>query len=186
MIIHFEKDFKKTLKNISIAPTLTDGARKRISEDWQENMDLWIKDFTKKEIVNLREKIQKSTFSGNRYETMIKTIKDSYGVTKRKARFLARQETNLLLAKFKETRYTEANINEYIWTCVKMPKDKSPNEHTPGNVRYSHGILDGLTFRWDDPPITTPPGEPARRNNPGQDYNCRCFARPIVKFGEKQ
>lgn len=177
-----DKDFQKTISNITVAPQLTDERRAKIAEEWQNNMDLWIKDFTEKEIVELRKKIQDSIFSGNRYESLIKSIKASYGVTTRKAKFLARQETNLLLAKFKETRYTDAGVNEYVWGCVHMPKDKTPKQHTPGNVRYSHGILEGKVFRWDNPPVTTAPGEPERRNNPGQDYNCRCFARPIIRF----
>lgn len=177
-----DKDFQKTISNLTVAPQLTDERRAKIAEEWQNNMDLWIKNFTEKEIVELRKKIQDSIFSGNRYESLVKGIQSSYNVTARKAKFLARQETNLLLAKFKETRYTDAGVNEYIWGCVHMPKDKTPNQHTPGNVRYSHGILEGKVFRWDNPPITTEPGEPERRNNPGQDYNCRCFARPIIRF----
>lgn len=180
-----DQDFQKTLSKITVAPQLTDERRAKIAEEWQNNMDLWIKNFTEKEIVELRKKVQDSIFSGNRYESLLKGIQSSYNVTVRKAKFLARQETNLLLAKFKEVRYTDAGVNEYIWGCVHMPKDKTPAQHTPGNVRYSHGILEGKIFRWDNPPITTPPGEPARRNNPGQDYNCRCFARPIIRFKEK-
>lgn len=177
-----DKDFKETLKGITVAPELTDDQRAKIAGEWQNNMNLWIKDFTEKEIVDLRTKIQDSILSGNRYESLVQTIKSSYGVTSRKAKFLARQETNLLLAKFKESRYTDAGVNEYIWGCVHMPKDKSPSQHTPGNVRYSHGVLEGKIFRWNNPPVTTAPGEPERRNNPGQDYNCRCFARPVVRF----
>lgn len=177
-----DKDFKKTLANITVAPQFTEERRAKIADEWQNNMDLWIKDFTKEEILKLRETVMQSTFAGNRFESLIKGIQSSYNVTSRKAKFLARQETNLLLAKFKETRYRDAGVNEYIWGCVHMPKDKTPKQNTPGNVRYSHGILEGKTFRWDNPPVTTAPGEPERRNNPGQDFNCRCFARPIIRF----
>lgn len=180
-----DQDFQKTLSNITVAPQLTDERRAKIADEWQNNMDLWIKNFTEKEIVELRKVVQDSIFAGNRYESLVKGIQSSYNVTARKAKFLARQETNLLLAKFKETRYTDAGVNEYIWGCVHMPKDKTPKQHTPGNVRYSHGILEGKMFRWSSPPVTTAPGEPERRNNPGQDYNCRCFARPVIRFKEE-
>lgn len=177
-----DQDFQKTLSNITVAPQLTDERRAKIADEWQNNMDLWIKNFTEKQIVELRTKVQDSIFAGNRYESLVRGIQSSYNVTTRKAKFLARQETNLLLAKFKEIRYTDAGVNEYIWGCVHMPKDKNPKQHTLGNVRYSHGILEGKIFRWNDPPVTTAPGETVRRNNPGQDYNCRCFARPIIRF----
>jgi SPP1 gp7 family putative phage head morphogenesis protein len=169
-----DRDFKKTVQNITVAPQLSDEARKRIATEWQTNMRLWIKDFTKVEIEKLRKDLQKSVFTGNRYGSAVKTIQKSYGVSRNKAKFLARQETSLLMTKFKETRYTEAGVNEYRWRCVSGSKDHP--------VRPWHKSLDGKLFRWDDPPITTKPGEAIRRNNPGQDFNCRCFAQPIVRF----
>lgn len=179
-----EKDIQKTLSNITVEAKLSPEQREKIAEEWQNNMKLWITDFSEKEIIELRKTVQDTIFSGNRYESLLKGIQDSYGVTARKAKFLARQETSLLMAKFKETRYTAAGVNEYMWGNIGMPKDRTPNQHTPGNVRYSHAILEGKVFRWNDPPVTTAPGEPEARNNPGQDYNCRCFARPLAKFGD--
>lgn len=177
-----EKTFQKTTKGITVAPQLNDQRRKQIADEWENNIKLKIQGFAEDHIKELRETIKKAVFSGNRYEHLISGIQRSYAVTENKARFLARQETNLLLAKFKETRYRDSGVNEYRWTTVHMPKDKSPKHHTPGHVRYSHGILDGKIFRFDDPPVTTAEGEPERRNNPGEDYNCRCTAIAVVKF----
>lgn len=168
------KEVGKSLENITVLPELTIKERKKIADEWQSNMDLWISNFTKDEILRLRTDIAKSTASTNRQEALHRSIERSYGVTESKAKFLARQETSLLMAKFKETRYTKAGIKEYKWSCVAGSKLHP--------VRPSHKILDGKIFSWDNPPITTAPGEPLRRNNPGQDYNCRCSARPIVRF----
>lgn len=177
-----EKDFQKSVENITVAPALTDHQAKKIADEWQDNMDYWIENFTEQQITDLRQTIKENFFAGNRYEGLIKGIQRSYNVTENKAKFLARQETALLMAKHKKVRYLEAGVKEYKWACVKMPHDKTPKQHTAGNVRYSHGLLEGKIFRFDEPPVTTAPGEPARRNNPGEDYNCRCFAIPIVKF----
>lgn len=168
-----DRQLSKTLVGLTVPPQLTPERRRRIADEWATNMDLWVKDFTEKEILRLREQVKKVTFSGNRFETLVKTIQASYGVSARKAKFLARQETNLLLTKFKETRYVDAGVYEYRWRCVAG----SPAHP----VRPSHKALDGKVFRWDDPPITTAPGEPVRRNNPGQDYNCRCGAIPLIR-----
>lgn len=169
-----ERDFEASIKGITVAPQLTPERRKRIADEWETNMQLYIKDFTEKEILKLRGEMKKSVFTGNRYESAIKTIQRSYGVSANKAKFLARQETSLLMTKFKETRYTDAGVNEYKWGTVAGSKLHP--------VRPAHKRLEGKTFRWDDPPITTEPGEPVRRNNPGQDFNCRCFAKPVVRF----
>jgi SPP1 gp7 family putative phage head morphogenesis protein len=173
-IFRTERDLQRTIAKLAFVPELTDAQRRKIAAEWQDNVDLWIKGFAEEEIQSLRVGIQKATLAGNRYELAIKAVQKSYGVTAAKAKFLARQETNLLVTKLKETRYLDAGVVEYRWRCVAGSK------HHP--VRPSHKILDGKLFRWSDPPITSAPDEPARRNNPGQDYNCRCIAIPVVRF----
>lgn len=166
-----DQDFKKTLKNISVPPDLSREQRKKIADEWQNNMKLYIKDWSETAIKDLRRDVKGKIFEGGRYETMVKTIQKNYGVSRNKAKFLARQETNLLMAKFKETRYTEAGVKKYIWKTV------AGSANHP--VRPMHKALEGKIFSWDNPPITD---EKGHRNNPGQDYNCRCFAKPVVEF----
>lgn len=175
------KSFEKSIRGVAVAPKLTEGQAAKIAEEYTNNMKLSISGFAEKEIRELRKMVEREVFRGNRYEAIAKKIEQRYDVGKDKAKFLARQETNLLMSKFKESRYTAASVNEYRWGCVKMPHDKTPKQHTLGNVRYSHGLLEGKMFRWDTPPITSNPGEPIKRNNPGTDFNCRCFAIPIVR-----
>lgn len=171
-----EKTVRATLKNITVPAQMTDARRQAIAEEYTQNMRLYIKDWTEKEIVALRKKIQESTFKGIRYEEMIKTIQKSYEVSFNKAKFLARQETGILMAKFKASRYEEAGINEYKWRCVAGS--------TAHPVRPMHKALGdrsnkGETFRFDDPPVVNDKGE---RKNPGEDYGCRCTAVPVVRF----
>lgn len=166
-----DRDFNMTLKGITVAPKLTPARRKRIADEYTNNLRLYIQEWTQKEIVQLRERMQKHIFAGARHEDAVDMIRKSYGVSLNKAKFLARQETSLLMTKFKQTRYEDAGVNEYKWGCV-VGSPRHP-------VRPIHKSLEGKVFRWDNPPITS---ENGARNNPGQDYNCRCFARPIVKF----
>lgn len=177
-----EKDFAQSIKNITVEPQLTDEQREKIADEWQNNMRLYIKNFTEEQIKDLRQKVSDNVFSGIRRENLIKSFQENYLVTYNKSKFLARQETNLMMAKYKESKYVAAGIPEYKWACVKMPHQPSPQSiYKPGEVRYSHGILEGKIFSWNDPPVTTPPDQPQRRNNPGQDYRCRCFAIPILR-----
>lgn len=166
-----DKDFKKTLKNITIVPDLPPERRKQIAKEWSDNMKLDIKNWTEKAIKDLRKDVQKVVFTGNRHETMVKTIQASYGVSQNKAKFLARQETNLLMAKYNKSRYLDAGIKKYKWGTV------AGSALHP--VRPMHKALEGKVFFFDDPPVTNEKGD---RNNPQEDYNCRCFARPIVEF----
>lgn len=171
-----DRDVKATLKSVSIPPDLTKKRVQDIADDWENNLKLYIKKFSEEEIASLRKKVKESVFAGNRYGSLVKTIQRSYEVSENKARFLARQETGLLMAKFKASRYKESGIDEYQWACVAGSKNHP--------VRPWHKALENKIFRWDDPPVTTKPGEAQRRNNPGEDYNCRCYPIPIVRFGK--
>lgn len=181
-----DHEFQKNVSKIKVMPKLSDEQRAKIAADWQNNMDLNIRSFSEKQIKELRQTVKDTYLAGNRYESLVKGIESSYGVTSRKAKFLAQNETMLLMSKFKEVRYVEAGAKQYKWGCVKMPHDKAPPApHIKGNVRYSHGILEGHIFSFDSPPIITNPGQPEVRGNPGTIYNCRCFARPLIRFDKE-
>ena len=173
------RDFQSSIKGVTVASKLTDEARKKIADEWQNNMQLWIKDFTEEQIKKLRADLQTSVFAGNRYESAISTIQKSYGVSANKAKFLARQETSLLMAKFKKNRYADAGVYEYKWGRVS---GTPLHPVRPQHKKLAEASDQGKIYRWDDPPITSEPGTPTRRNNAGEDYNCRCFPKPVVRF----
>lgn len=178
-IFKLNKKFEDSVKSITIAPKFDDAQRKRLASEYQEDLKRPIKDFTSEQIEKLRKQIRASAEAGNRFETLQKSIQESYGVTVGRARFIARQETNLVTAKFTEMRYQAAGVTEYKWRSVTGSKAHP--------VRPAHQALNdasqkqGKVFRFDDPPITSEPGEAVRRNNPKQDFNCRCTAVPIVR-----
>lgn len=172
----FEVDgaIRASFGKLAIQPTLTAAERKIIAEEWEENARLYIRNFTKSETAKLRAMIKANALKGLRFEHAIASIQKSYGVSERKAKFLAKQETSLLMSNLKKARYTGAGSNEYRWRCV-AGSPKHP-------VRPSHKKLDGTIQRWDAPPITTGPNQPVRRCAPGEDFECRCTAIPIVRF----
>lgn len=183
-----DRSFRKNIRSITTATTLTPEQRARISKEWQNNMNLYIRDWTEGQIKELRAKIFEDVMSGARKASLVppllkitKTIQGSHEEAVNKAKFLAHQETRLMMSALKQTLYQDAGSHGYIWRCVHRPHDQDPKHHTPGNVRYSHGQLNGKEFRWDSPPVTTNPGQRTRRNHPGQDYFCRCHARPLVR-----
>ena len=104
-------------------------------------------------------------------EKLAKKIKASYGVSQSKATFLARQESNLLLAKFRESRYNEIGCDEYIWQTV-VGSPSSP-------VREGHARLNGTRQRFSNPPVVNKKGD---RKNPSEDYGCRCRPKPVIRF----
>ena len=168
-LFKIEKDFQKSVANITVAPEINKDTIRKISDEYETNMRKHIVKWTEDEIISLRGKVKERVFSGYRYEGMIKTIQESYGVSENKAKFLARQETKLMTVKYKEDRYLSAGITDYVWVTTRG-----------SNARESHQSLNGKTFSFLNPPVTSDRGTPPRHNNPGEDYNCYCVARPII------
>lgn len=165
-IFKVDKRVSQSLKNITVAPQLTEAGKEKLASDYTNNMQLYIQKFTEDEIIKLRENVQRRVFSGVRYENLVKSIKHSYGVSQRKAKFLARQETSILMAKFKQTRYQDAGVDRYKWRCVP-------------NARPLHKVHNNKIYSFSSPPVVDSKGN---RKNPGEDYGCRCTAIPIVRF----
>ncbi len=130
-------------------------------------MNLQIKNFTDKMIVQLRDEVEQSALGGYRFEDLAKRVETRYGVAQNKARFIAQQETSLFLAKQRESRFSEVGCVEYIWSGVGDERE-----------RHDHKALNGRRFRYDDPPVVDV--RTGRKANPGQDFGCRCADRPIL------
>lgn len=103
-------------------------------------------------------------------------IQNRFDVTKSKANLLARDQIGTLNADLTRARQESAGVKEYVWSS-------SGDER----VRECHRELDGKTFRYDDPPAMwymTKHGKvySGRHCNPGEDYQCRCVAKPVFDF----
>ena len=165
---YIDVSFDQTVKSITIAANVTQSMRQQIARDYSENMKLYIRNFTEQQIIDLRQKVEKNAFSGLRAFNLEAMIKQTHNVTAAKAKFLARQETSLLLSKYTESRYKDAGITKYKWLTSRDVR-----------TRHDHKLLDGKIFDFNYPPITDI--KTGARNNPGCDYNCRCVAQPLIE-----
>lgn len=160
--------FDATVKAISIKPKFTAAQQQALSDNYATNMELYIQKWAKQSILKLRESVTQNVYKGNRASELVKKIQGSYRVSREKAKFLARQETSLLMSKMREERYKGIGITRYRWEGANDERE-----------RPDHKALNGKIFSWDNPPITN--RETGARNNPGEDFNCRCIAVPIIE-----
>lgn len=165
-IFWMNDDFKKSVAAITIPPVLTPEQARNLATSWTNNLQLFIRGWTQKEVVKLRGQVQENAFIGQRSQSMVKMIEDSYGVMRSKAKFLARQETTLLMSKFREQKFKEVGVTRYRWLTSNDER-----------VRHDHKELNGKVFDWSQPPVVD--RKTGRRANAGEDFNCRCVARPI-------
>jgi SPP1 gp7 family putative phage head morphogenesis protein len=168
------KQFNSTVKAIDVVEVsaeMTPEIAKTLSQELTENLDLSIRNFVQEEIPKLRAQVQDNAFAGYRSDRLAEIIEARYGVTKRKAAFLADQETGLLVSKYREQRYRAVGSRSYKWST-------SHDER----VRADHRMLDQQIFSWDSPPVTN--RATGARNNPGEDFRCRCVAMPVIELPE--
>lgn len=181
----FEKGFESQAKKLEVSPELDERSRDIMAQTYTQNMKLYIEDFANKEIKSLRDAVEGNTMEGYRFDKLIPTIKKRYGVSVRKAKFLARNETSIFMSKYHEQRYAEAGVTEYVWSTSHDSRVRPTAQvaQQPGIAKYdNHRRLDGRVFSFTDPPVVdTAKG---RKANPGQDYNCRCVAIPVL--GDKR
>lgn len=162
-----EEDFQKAVASITIAPELTESGIKFIAREWGQNLDLYIKTWVEEDILKLRQEVQANAFAGRRANDLRKMLESNYGVSRRKAEFLARQETSLLVSKMRETRSRDIGSTRYRWST-------SHDER----VRHDHKDLNAKIFDWTQPPVTN--RKTGARNHPGEDFGCRCIAIALI------
>jgi SPP1 gp7 family putative phage head morphogenesis protein len=98
--------------------------------------------------------------TGRTTEELRKEIQARYGVSQSRAELIARDQISKFNGQVTEYRQTSVGIDRYMWST-------SGDER----VRTSHKENDGRVFEWKNPPET---------GHPGQDYQCRCVAIPVV------
>lgn len=160
-------EVKKNVKNINvITPELTETQKQEISKTYTENMQFYVKGWTEERIIKMREKVQEAVLNGYRPDTVQKMLETEYGIGAKKAKFLAQNETCIMLASYKKATYTEMGFDKFIWRTI-----------TDGKERPLHKELNGTTWRYDDPPVIDE--RTGEKGLPGQTYNCRCEAQPF-------
>ena len=120
-------------------------------------------------IVCSLETLQDGFLSGKSNTEIGRQIQEAYGIEKRHAQFIARDQTAKLNADLTQSQQTDAGGSEYIWS------DAGDNR-----VRPRHEQLNGKRFKWSEPPIVDE--NTGRRCHPGEDYNCRCVALPVFNI----
>ena len=114
---------------------------------------------------------QEAAMNGARAPEIAKQIAETEGITLRRATLIARTETAKANAAFTQARAQYVGATHYIWRTAR-----------DGDVREQHSELDGEVFRFDQPPYIEGEGN----HNPGEIWNCRCFAEVILPGRERE
>lgn len=161
--------FQKTAaKELEIPMEMTKRMAEELKTDYFTNLNLYIKKWQDEQIFRLRKQVSENTVQGFRASNLVQAIRAEYGVSENKARFLARNETSILISKYREQNYKKSGVRKYQWSSS-----------LDSRVRHDHKMLHGKIFSWDNPPIVDQSS--GRRAHPGEDYLCRCVAIPLLE-----
>jgi SPP1 gp7 family putative phage head morphogenesis protein len=139
-----------------------------------EQVDL-IKSLPLEAAQRVHERTVEAISHGSRYPEQTAEIEEMLAEThpgatgrwlRNRATLIARTETARTASKLVEARARHIGSDQYVW-------------RTSGDwkVRESHRRLDRTAHSWDEPPLSDPPDH---HSHPGQIWNCRCVALPII------
>jgi len=151
---------KKGLRVVGVQALSDHRVAPEIARRRAENVDLVVK-AGRAYADSVREIFDDPENDGLRVEELAAKLKERGDVSESRAELIARDQTLKLNGALTEIRQTNAGIASYVWST-------SLDER----VREEHAALEGQTFAWSSPP------EPG---HPGQDYQCRCIAVPVIE-----
>ncbi len=149
-----------------------------------ENIGL-IKKLKEETYQNINHIVQSGVRGGDSYKTIGKEILGTdlepgqFTKTADRARLIARDQIGKFNGELTSIRQKSIGISEYYWRTAGDER-----------VRDSHDALNGMLCKWDDDTVYSdddgetwkPRTSEMFEGNPGDDYQCRCWAE--AKFTE--
>lgn len=159
-----------TIKSASMTPDLKETIKSSVSA----NVDL-IKSIERQYLTQVKSAVYRSIAGGNGLQDLVPYLEKERGVTERRAKNIALDQTRKVYSDMNADRMRAAKVTKYEW--VHSGGGHKPREHhiTPWPAGLNGGI-----FSLDDPPIIDP--KTGERGKPGDAIACRCVMNLIIDF----
>lgn len=146
---------------------------------WTTNNVGLIKSIPETTLTNMQNIVLEGWQNGTTNTRIGKKVQEAYGISRRRAHFIARDQVSKLNANLAQAQQQDAGVQEYIWS-----------DSSDVRVRKSHAKMQGKRCRWDDPTVYwnptlkawVPRTDEMVHKHPGEDYQCRCVALPIFNL----
>lgn len=157
-----------TLSTESLSGKLTE----IVSATVTENVGL-IKSIPAQYLEGVQGAVMRSITTGNGLQDLVPYLAKGKGITLRRARMIAHDQTRKAMNSLSKARMQQIGIEEFEWL------------HTGGSnhPRQDHIEMSGNIYRFDNLPVIDK--KTGERGIPGQAINCRCRMRPVINFGKK-
>lgn len=142
----------------------------------EENVNL-IKTIPQKYLNGVQGQVMRSITTGNGLQDLVPYLAKNKGVTERRARMIAKDQSRKASTSLARSRMVATGIRKWQWHHVAGGKTS----------RALHAELHGQIFSFDDPPPLIQKATkslPVVYGFPGQLISCRCRMSAVVDFGE--
>lgn len=177
-----EVALKSSLKELSGGLTLntdilTGPLKDVLTATIAENVGL-IKSISAQYLQGVQGAVMRSITTGNGLADLVPFLQTHKGVTLRRARTIANDQTRKAFNNINKERMTRMGLDEFEW--LHSGGGAHPRQYHQQSYK-SGGLNGGVYSLTNLPVIDKKTGE---RGIPGQLIKCRCRMRPVIKFNE--
>lgn len=165
----------QSLKEVSGGVTLkTDvingAAADVVKASIKQNVAL-IKSIPREYFLEIEGEVMRSIQSGRGMADLQPFLEKRYGLTKKRAALIARDQTSKATTAINRARMQSLGVKKFKWLHSGGGKEPRP---------LHKDVLNGKIFSFDDPPVIDE--RTGERGLPGQLINCRCRIVPVIEF----
>lgn len=130
-----------------------------------------IKSIAAHHLTQVQGAVMRSVQTGRDLETLTKSLEHEYGVTRRRAAFIARDQNNKATAAITRVRQQSLGITQAVW--LHSGGGRHPRKE---HVAFAKGQLGGPVYD-----IAKGAFLEGKWVFPGAEPNCRCVCKPVVE-----
>lgn len=135
-----------------------------VRDNWIAENTRLIKTIPQQYLGDVEGVIRRGVAQGLASKEISKEVEAKFGVTKRRAQIIARDQVSKANSQLTEYRQKDLGVEEYYWM------DSNDERVRPTHRAAGAESEAGKSFKWTSPP-------PAIGMNPGMPVLCRCWAR---------
>lgn len=126
-----------------------------------------IRSIAQRHLTNVETMVMQSVQQGRDLSALAKQLEQQYGVTKRRAALIARDQNNKATAVMQAVRQKQLGIKQAVWVHSGAGKEPRPSHVKAGRDKLMYDVDKGayIDGKWI---------------LPGTEINCRCIGRPII------
>ncbi|MBI1213638.1 MAG: phage head morphogenesis protein [Alphaproteobacteria bacterium] len=163
-----DKALERILRNggMTVKFTLSKPMRDVLQAKIAENVSL-IRSIPSQYFTQIEGKVMRSVQRGRDLSELVPDLQKQYGVTRRRAALIARDQNNKATSAYQVARQTSLGLEEGIWM------------HSGGgqHPRPKHVAANGKKFKLSE---GLPVGDKGQKVLPGEEINCKCVWRPVI------